>query len=135
MKLLLDTNVVLDVLLERSDFIDNSLGVFQKAISNGDRLYFSASSATGVYYIVRKQTGNKEQALNCIKRLAKLLTFAEVTEESVLAATISKIEDYKDAVIDNVASRIKADYIITRNVDDFKKSKNNIISPNEFIAK
>lgn len=133
MRILLDTNIILDILLERKDFLDDSFSVMQKAITNGDKLFVSASSATDIYYIVRKQTGSKEQALNSIKRLAKLLSFAEVTEECVLAATLSKMNDYEDAVLDAVASHLKVDFIITRNNKDFINSHNKVLSPKEFI--
>lgn len=133
MRILLDTNVILDILLERKDFIADSLGALQKAITKGDRVYLSASSATDIYYVIRKQTGNKEQALNGIKKLAKILSFAEVDEGCILLACASKINDYEDAVVDIVASHIKADYIITRNITDFKKSKNKVITPREYI--
>ena len=133
MRILLDTNIILDIILDRKEFVEDSLAVMQKAISNGDRMYLSASSATDIYYIVRKQTGSKEQALNGIKRLAKLLTFADVNEECVLAATLSKINDYEDAVVDEVATRSKVDFIVTRNVNDFKFSKNKVITPKSFI--
>ena len=133
MKILLDTNIVLDVLLNRTDYISNSLGAITKAIKNGDRIYLSSSAATDVYYVVRKQTGSKEQALDSIKKLARILNFAPVDEECILLATFSKINDYEDAVNDAVASHIKANYIITRNIDDYKESKNRILTPLEFI--
>lgn len=135
MRILLDTNIILDILLERKDFIDDSISAMQKAITNGDKLFVSASSATDIYYIVRKQTGSKEQALNSIKRLAKLLSFAEVTEECVLSATLSKMNDYEDAVLDAVASHLKVDFIITRNNKDFINSHNKVLSPKEFMNK
>lgn len=133
MKILVDTNVILDVLLNRPDFVADSQAALEKAISEGDRLYFSSSAATDVYYLVRKQTGNKEVALNAIKRLAEFLTFAEVNENCILAATLSKLSDYEDAVVDAVAANVKADYILTRNLDDFKNSNCKAISPEGFV--
>ena len=56
MRLLLDTNVVLDILLERRGFCDDALDMMEKAISKGDRLFLSSSAATDIYYIVRKNT-------------------------------------------------------------------------------
>ena len=133
MKILVDTNVILDVLLQRQEFLSDSQSALEKAIVQGDRLYFSSSAATDVYYLVRKQTGDKAIALNAIKQMAEFLTFAEVNGNCVLAATLSKLNDYEDAVVDAVASNVKAHCILTRNIDDFKNANNKAISPSTFI--
>lgn len=135
MKILVDTNVILDVLLQRQEFLSDSQSALEKAIVQGDRLYFSSSAATDVYYLVRKQTGDKAIALNAIKQMAEFLTFAEVNGNCVLAATLSKLNDYEDAVVDAVASNVKADCILTRNLDDFKNANNKAIDPAAFIER
>ncbi len=133
MRIVLDTNVILDVLLDRKPFTNDSLSAIQKAIEKGDILFFSASSVTDVYYVVRKLSQDKNYALESIKRLSNILSFAEVNEECLLAALNSKMNDYEDAVIDAVAESIKANLIITRNVDDFKNAKTAIMSPTMFL--
>lgn len=133
MKILLDTNIVLDILLERKEFINDSLSALTKAISNGDRIYLSSSAATDIYYVIRRQTGNKDEALKGIKKISEILSFADVNEECVLKACKSKITDFEDAVVDEVASNIKVDYIITRNIKDYNNSKNKILTPKEYI--
>ena len=133
MKILVDTNVILDVLLERQNFITDYQSALEKAISRGDRLYFSSSAATDVYYLIRKQTGDKVIALNAIKQMAEFLTFAEVNENCILAATSSKLSNFEDAIVDAVASYVKADCILTRNLDDFKNANNKAIDHSSFI--
>lgn len=133
MKVLVDTNVILDVLLQRQEFFHDSQSALEKAIARGDRLYFSSSSATDVYDLVRKQTGDKVIALNAIKQMAEFLTFAEVDGNGILAATLSKLNDYEDAAVDAVASNVKADCILTRNLDDFKNANNIAVEPSDFL--
>ncbi|MCR5457966.1 MAG: PIN domain-containing protein [Clostridiales bacterium] len=133
MKILVDTNVILDVLLNRTEFINDSLAALEKASLQGDRLYFSSSSVTDVYYLIRKQTQSKEMALDAIKKMAEFLVFAEVNGNCILAATVSKLNDYEDAVVDAVASNVKADYIMTRNLTDFKNANNKVMSPTDFV--
>ena len=133
MRILIDTNIILDIFLNRKDFIESSQSAIEKAINNGDRIFFSSSAVTDVYYLVRKNTKDKEIALNAIKQMSEFLSFAEVNEQCILSATLSNVSDYEDAVVDSVASFIKADYIITRNVDDFKNSANKVLTPNEFL--
>ena len=134
MKILVDTNVILDIILKRAEFAIDSQAALEKATLNGDRLYFSSSAVTDVYYLVRKQTQSKETALTAIKQMAEFLVFAEVNSNCILAATLSKLNDYEDAVIDAVASNLKADYIMTRNVEDFKNAINKVITPKEFAG-
>ena len=76
MKILVDTNVILDILLRRQEFVLDSQRALEMAITQGDRLFFSSSSVTDVYYLIRKQTGDKTIALNAIKQMAEFLTFA-----------------------------------------------------------
>ena len=108
MKILVDTNVILDILLRRQEFVLDSQRALEMAITQGDRLFFSSPSVTDVYYLIRKQTGDKTIALNAIKQMAEFLTFAEVDGNCILAATFSKLNDYEDAVVDAVASNVKA---------------------------
>jgi predicted nucleic acid-binding protein len=132
-KILVDTNVILDILLRRQEFLLDSQRALEMAITQGDRLFFSSSSVTDVYYLIRKQTGDKTIALNAIKQMAEFLTFAEVDGNCILAATFSKLNDYEDAVVDAVASNVKANYILTRNVGDFKNANNKAIDPFTFV--
>lgn len=133
MRLLIDTNVFLDILLNRKEFVDTSKAALEKAISEGDNLYLSSSAATDIYYVIRNQTKSREQALSGIKKLITLVRFAEVNEKCILYAALSKVNDYEDAVVDQVASNIDADYIITRNTKHFKNSRNSVLSPQEYL--
>ena len=133
MKILVDTNVVLDVMLDRSEFVKDSLLALEKAMNNGDKLYFSSSAATDVYYVVRRETRSKAKAIEAIQDLCVLFDLADVNSECISDALFSKINDFEDAVIDTVASKLKVDYLMTRNINDFQKSKNAIITPSEFL--
>ena len=135
MIILVDTNVILDVFLNRQEFVADSEAALEKAISKGDRLFFSASAVTDVYYLIRKQTKDKGIALNAIKQMSEFLNFADVDENCILVATLSKINDYEDAVVDAVGSNINADFIMTRNIVDFKGAKNKVISPSDYLNK
>ena len=134
MRILIDTNVILDILLKREEFVSISQAALEKSINQGDMLFFSSSAVTDIYYLIRKNTGSREKALNAIKQLAEFLTFATVDENCIMEAMLSKISDYEDAVVDVVASRANVDYIMTRNIEDFKNSDNNVISPMEYLT-
>ena len=133
MKILIDTNIMLDILLDREGFSCYSKKAIEKAIMRGDKLYFSSASLTDLYYLINKQTKNSKLALNAIREMSTFLNFCDVNEEIVLSATLSKINDYEDAVLDMIVANNKIDYIMTRNIVDFKNSINKIITPKDFL--
>lgn len=123
MRILVDTNVVLDILLKRTEFVQDSYGALEKAYNKGDILFLSASAITDIYYLIRKETSNKAMALDSIKKLCVFFSLAEVNDSSIILALNSRIKDFEDAVVDSVAQQIKADFILTRNEKDFIGSK------------
>lgn len=135
MRILIDTNVFIDIILDRKEFVEDSLGAINKAMERGDKLFFSSAAVSDVYYIVRKRTSSKEIALNSIKKLLLLFTLAEVNESSIFNAVESNIVDFEDAIIDEVAQYIEADFIITRDASDFLLGKTPIETPKTYLEK
>lgn len=135
MIILLDTNIVLDVLLKREEFYENSYNVIRSAINKGDKIFFSSSSITDVYYIIQKIKHDKNQALECIELLVQIMDIATVNEDCILKALLSRINDFEDALVDSIAESIGADYIITRNINDFENSLTNCLTPIEYTKK
>ena len=133
MKILLDTNVVLDVLLDRQAFKQDSLDAMKKAINNGHILYMSASAITDVFYILRKSTESKTDAISHLKNLLSIVNVAEVNESCILNALSSKIKDYEDAVVDETAVFSSIDLILTRNIKDFKAAKTSVMTPADYL--
>jgi len=134
MKILLDTNVVLDVLLKREPFFEESYTAIKSSIEKGNILYVSASSITDIYYLLRKAVGSKDKALSYLQALIKVVSIASVDEKTIVDATMSKLNDFEDAVIDIIASSLNIDVIVTRNIKDFKKSLTKVLSPKQLIA-
>ena len=133
MKILLDTNVVLDVLLDRQAFKQDSLDAMKKAINSGHILYMSASAITDVFYILRKSTESKTDAISHLKNLLSIVNVAEVNESCILNALSSKIKDYEDAVVDETAVFSSIDLILTRNIKDFKAAKTSVTTPADYL--
>ena len=133
MKILLGTNVVLDVLLARQPFMQDSLDAMKKAINDGHILYLSASAVTDVFYILRKATGSKTDAISHLRNLLSIVSVAEVNESCILNALSSKMKDYEDAVADETAVFSSIDLILTRNIKDFKASKTATMTPAEYL--
>ena len=132
MVILIDTNIFLDVYLNRN--FPESLFAIKKAIHRQDRIYFSASSYTDFYYIACNQLHNKWLAREYACNLAKQVFFAAVNDECICSALNSEIDDLEDALVDSVAISINADYILTRDKKDFEHSIVKAITPTEFLS-
>ncbi len=132
MTVLFDTNVILDSLLEHSPFADESSAAVQNAIDNGHRCLISASSATDLFYIIRKLTGDRRTAWEKMTLLSYVFEFASVSGDDILSALGSKMTDFEDAVVASAAARNSASYIVTRNIEDFRFSPVPAVSPKEF---
>ena len=134
MRILVDTNVALDVYLKREPFANESLKAMQKASKSGNSVFFSCSAITDFYYLSKKNLNGKEQALEFVINLTNHVRLAEVNKKIIYSSFASPIKDYEDAVIDEVANSINADYILTRNKKDFEHSKVKAITPKEFLT-
>jgi predicted nucleic acid-binding protein len=133
MKILIDSNVVLDLLLERGAFYDPALRVF--SLSKGSfRLFVSASTITDIYYIVRNLKKSKEIALESLKNLLAMVDVAAVTGDEIRQAVNLDWSDFEDAVQYAVGESIAVDYIVTRNKNDFASAVLPVVSPDEFLA-
>ena len=134
MRVLIDTNIALDIYLKREPFITESLKAVQKASKAGNSIYFSCSAITDFYYLSRKNLYSNEEALEFVINLSQHVKLAEVNKRIIFSSFVSQIKDYEDAVIDEVADSINADYILTRNKKDFEHSKVKAITPKEFLS-
>ena len=133
MKLLIDTNVILDILLKREPFFADSYQAIRMAIDNNDECCISVTAATDIFYILRKALQSAEQAKEYLGSLAQLAEFTDVLAVDALEALSSDVADYEDAVVEAVADRIGADYILTRNIKDYAYSKVPAVTPTELL--
>ena len=132
MYVLIDTNVVLDVLLNRYPFAHDAITIFKLPESVVYK-YISASAITDIYYIAYRELRNKQQVKDIIKRLLSVIRVADVSEENIFFALDADWNDFEDSVQNAVAESHNFDAIITRNSADFKKSNVNILSPKDFL--
>jgi predicted nucleic acid-binding protein len=133
MRILFDTNVIIDVAGERHPFFEDSFKVFQMAADKIITGIVGAGSVTDVYYIIKKNYHNSKEAELSIIALIKILEPVDTKAEDIKTAIKMELSDFEDAVICATAVREKADYILTRNVDDFANSPVKVITPAAFL--
>jgi predicted nucleic acid-binding protein len=133
MKILFDTNVIVDILGYREPFFHDSNAILLLVASRDIQGIISAGSITDIYYLIRKYYMDADQALNSIIDILRVLLLVDTKACDIQEATKLGFPDFEDAVVAATASREKADYIITRNVTDFAKSPIPAISPSNFL--
>ena len=132
MKILFDTNVILDVMLLREPFLKSSALLLAEVERKNLEGYVCSTTVTTIHYLVEKVTGRKA-ALSQIANVLKIFQVAKVDKLCLESALRSKIVDYEDAVLDESAYRAGLDGIVTRNEKDFKQSKLNVYNPEELL--
>ena len=133
MKVLVDTNVVLDVLLARDDFVGPAAKVFALIEQSELSACLCATTITTIDYLLG-QGLNKKQAREALNRLLELFEIATVNRSVIEEALLSKVVDFEDAVLERAALLAGADVIITRNTKDFKKSVVKGLEPIDFLS-
>jgi len=135
MNVLIDTNVILDLLVKRKPFYEDAARIRVLSEKGYINSYISASAVTDIYYIANKELKNKETVVELLGDLLKSTNVAAVTESGIHEALLLKWDDFEDAVQYVAGKNISADYIITRNSNDFINSKIEVISPGKFLSK
>lgn len=133
MKILLDTNIVLDLLLERGQFCNAAKNIFLLVEEKKIRGFLSASSITTIHYLVNKSL-SKDEANKVITMLLMLFEVAPLNK-NIFASALENIGvDFEDSVIYSCALDSKIDYIITRDKKGFNTSKVSALTPMEFLG-
>ncbi|MCH8514575.1 MAG: PIN domain-containing protein [Kiritimatiellae bacterium] len=131
--MLVDTNVVLDVLLERHPFADAAAQVFAWVEASRIEGFLCATTLTTVDYLLG-QALPKRKARAALHQLLNLFGIAPVNRPVLEQALTSDITDYEDAVLEQSARLVSADVITTRNLKDFAKSSVPAMDPPELLA-
>lgn len=132
-KILLDTNIILDIALERREFFEKSKELMLTLNKLSIPSYVTATSVTDIYYILKKSKGH-QLTISFLKNLFDFIDIAGVSKEVIVGALNSELTDFEDAVQTECARQNDINIIITRNIADFKKSKLEIFTPSEFIS-
>lgn len=134
MKIWIDTNVLLDVLCNCPNFVEASVKVWKLCEVKKLEGYISALSVTNIVYILRKElTPQKTQEI--ISKIMLIFHTADLRTSDLQCAAEQYMSDFEDAVQIVSAERIKADFIVTRNIRDFRESKIPVFNPDELLAR
>ncbi len=134
-RLLIDTNIVIDLLAKRTDFYSDAADLFSKADKKELTLAISSLTFANTNYILSKLKSAKEarEILRKFKVLVEVLSLDDKITE--LALSDDRFPDFEDGLQYYSAIENQIEVIITRNKKDFKNSKIPVLSAKEFLAK
>lgn len=137
MKIMCDTNVIIDVLLEREPFVEDSYKILKLCEEHKIDGFVSASSVTDIFYFVRKYTHSIELAYKAVGKLLEIVKVCSVTNNDILIAFQNafqkRAKDFEDCLVATCAKSIHCDYIATRNKRDFEGFDIPVLTPNEIL--
>lgn len=130
---MIDTNIFLDVMAKREPFFADSKAVLELCESKKVYGFLSASSATDIFYLVRRQLHSIELAYKALGSVLDIAKVLAVTNEDVLNAYIQRVPDFEDCLMATCAKANKCDAIVTRNKKDFLNFGITLFSPDELL--
>lgn len=133
MKILVDTNIILDALASRKPFAGDAEKIFLLAAREEVEAYISASSITDIYYILKKYS-SEDSSRQSIFRLCQIFKELSVSAAECIDALESGIPDYEDALQEACARGAHMDGILTRD-ETFLKYSALALSPANFFAR
>ncbi|MEH2299160.1 MAG: PIN domain-containing protein [Nostoc sp.] len=132
MKVLLDTNIIVDIALERQPYITNSETVLAFVEQGQIEGYISASTISDLYYLIRKQKG-RDLTIEFLRQIVTFCQIATVNQAVITMALTANFRDFEDAIQYSTAVLNQLDAIITRNPQDFPVITPRILTPEQLI--
>ena len=133
MRILIDTNIVLDYLAKREPLLKSAEAIFEACAAGEVIACIAPHSFSNIFYILRSVFSVKERK-SLLLDLCHLFTVEGVDQTLIEAAIQNEsFEDFEDALQEECARSFGADFIVTRDPSDFSKSSIPIVSPDDFI--
>ena len=132
MRVFLDTNVMIDLIISRHPFHKGIAEIVKIAEKKELKLYTSSLSFVNTFYVASKNN-TKELVIESLKKFRIICDVTIIDELNVDKSLLSDFEDFEDAVQYFTALKKNCNYIITGDSKDFKNSKILTLSPTEFL--
>ncbi|HDP68062.1 MAG TPA: PIN domain-containing protein [Candidatus Marinimicrobia bacterium] len=133
MRILFDTNIILDVLLLRKPYYTSATFLLSEVEQGKIEGYLCPTTITTIGYLITKVKGTSE-AKRLIKNLLNIFKLTQLPQQVFEAACNHKISDYEDAVLHESARLSNIEGIVTRNIKDFKYASLKVYDPEELVG-
>uniref|UniRef100_A0A7C3IQI2 PIN domain-containing protein n=1 Tax=Gracilinema caldarium TaxID=215591 RepID=A0A7C3IQI2_9SPIR len=131
-KVLIDLNIILDFLNKRN-FHQEAAQLINMCVEKKIAGFLCAHEVTTLSYFLLKQQNDKVKVINTITALLDIFNVLAIDESILRDSLISPISDFEDAVVEVSSMKNNIDYIITRNISDFKLSRIPTYTPEQFF--
>ena len=133
MRAYVDTNILVDLVLSRQEFLPDAQRVFAIGYAGEAQLVVSALSFVNTVYLGRKYKFPMDDVLSKLRMIADFVDVSDLSGQNVVDMLNSGWRDYEDATQHRSAIDEQADCIVTRNKKDFKASTLPVLTPLEFF--
>ena len=133
-KVFIDTNIFLDILCKREQFVDDALSIFDMAVDNQIELLISDLSIANIKYITRKEIPI-DKFYDLIKTFRPIFTIVPLGADVIDKALDLRANDFEDALQYFSAVQANADCLVTRNIKDYGFAKMEVLDSQTFLAK
>ena len=131
-KILIDTNVLLDYLLEREPFFEDAKEIILSCTEGKTKGGIAAHSISNMFFILRKDYNAKERR-EVLLNLCKIFDIEGIDKAKLISGLANEdFSDFEDCLQMECAKSYGADYIVTRNVSDYATSEVKAITPQEY---
>ena len=133
MVILVDTNILMDIIANREPYAEYGKNILEKCAKREVIGIMAAHSIPNLFYILRKDFSQEERRA-LLKNLCSIFRISDLNTKKILAALDNdRFIDFEDCLQEECAVEEIADYIVTRNPDDFVESRVKVIQPDEFL--
>lgn len=134
-KIFVDTNIIVDLIADRKPFSKFAIEIFERADRNEVQLFTSSHSIATTHYLLKKYLEEK-RLREVIYSVLEYVRIIAIDQDIIKKGLKSRYKDFEDALQILCAYKIeKLDYIVTRNIKDFKDSEIPAFSPDELLTK
>lgn len=130
---MIDTNVILDYLVTREPFFDSAMEIIKLCAQEKIKGHIAFHTVPNIFFILRNSCSGQRRR-EMLQEICNMLTVTGASHEHVCQAIArEEFTDFEDCLQDECAKEIHADYIITRNTQDFRYSEIKAVTPEEFL--
>ena len=133
MRILIDTNICLDILQNRPGLYNSSKDALILASDRNDKLFITTTTVMDIMYIMRKSIKNNNNQISIIQNFISQFKFLKISKKNISFGFTGKMKDFEDAVQSSCAKSHLINLIITRNIKDFANSPVKAITPEDFL--
>ncbi|MBQ3620002.1 MAG: PIN domain-containing protein [Bacteroidales bacterium] len=133
MNLFFDTNILMDIVFERPFCLNEEIKILQLAFKEQVKIAVSSLSIVNTVYVAKKYGKTDNDVKTALDALTKHIKVLDMRGQDVIFMLSNGWKDYEDGLQYLCACNYKADFIITRNKNDFKLSSIEVVTPQEFL--